>query len=162
VTPVGGLFPVVDQHQEIAMTVRTFALALGILYLALGLLGFVPSLLTPLAQSASPLGVTAFEGYLFALFAVNFFVNLMHMATGAWGIAASRAAGGARAYAKTIAVIYGILAVMGTMPQLKTLFGLMPLYGKAVWLHAGTAVVAAFFGWVWKRAPLAARKPLLH
>lgn len=138
------------------MTTRTFALVLGIFYLVLGILGFVPSLLTPLSESASPLGITAFEGYLFALFAVNFFVNLVHIATGAWGIAAARGTGGSRAYAKIIAVIYGILAVIGTLPQLNTLFGLMPLHGNAVWLHGGTALVAAFFGWVGHRAPLPA------
>jgi hypothetical protein len=144
------------------MTVRTFALALGILYLALGVLGFAPPLWTPISNTAPPLSITAFHGYLFGLFAVNFFLNLVHMATGAWGIAASRGAGGSRAYAKTVAVIYGLFAVMGLMPELNTLFGLMPLYGNDVWLHAGTALAAAFFGWVWKREPLLARKPLLR
>ena len=142
------------------MTIRTFALALGILYLGLGVLGFAPPLLY--ADPSSQLSITAFHGYLLGLFAVNFFLNLVHMATGAWGIAASRSAGGSRAYAKTMAVIYGLFAVMGLMPQLNTVFGLMPLYGNDVWLHGGSAVVAAFFGWVWKREPMIARKPLLH
>ncbi len=144
------------------MTVRAFALGLGVVYLALGLLGFVPALLTPLSARASPLGITAFEGYLFGLFAVNFFVNLIHMATGAWGIAASRAPGGSRAYVRTVAVIYGILAIMGLMPQLNTVFGLLPLYGVAVWLHAATALVAAFAGWVLIRGPLSAPKAALR
>ena len=144
------------------MTIRTFSLALGILYLGLGLLGFAPPLLSAISDSAPPLGITAFHGYLLGLFAVNFFLNLVHMATGAWGIAASRGAGGSRAYAKTMAVVYGLFAVMGLMPQVNTLFGLMPLYGNDVWLHAGSALAAAFFGWVWKRSPTLHHKPLLH
>jgi hypothetical protein len=27
------------------------------------------------------------------------------------------------------------------------LFGLTPLFSHDVWLHAGTAVIAAYFGW---------------
>ena len=31
--------------------------------------------------------------------------------------------------------------------RLHTLFGLTPLFSHDVWLHAGTAVIAAYFGW---------------
>ena len=44
------------------------------------------------------------------------------------------------------AVFYGILAVMGLIPQLGTTFGMIPLYGHAVWLHALTATAAAYSG----------------
>jgi hypothetical protein len=54
---------------------------------------------------------------------------------------------GARGYAKGLAIIYGILAVMGLIPGLNTLFGLVPLHGHDVWLHAVTAIIAAYFGW---------------
>jgi hypothetical protein len=130
------------------MTVRTFALIAGIAYLAAGILGFVPQLLSPPPANAPEVGITAFYGYLLGLFPVNFMHNLVHLAIGAWGIAASRAAGGARAYAKSLAVIYGILTIMGLIPGLNTLFGLAPLFGHDVWLHAVTAIIAAYFGWV--------------
>jgi hypothetical protein len=45
-----------------------------------------------------------------------------------------------------MAVLYGGLAVMGLIPGLNTLFGLVPLFGHDVWLHAGTAAIAAYFG----------------
>lgn len=131
------------------MTVRSFAFTIGVVYLALAVLGFVPGITSP-AADVPGLSINAFSGYLFGVFAVNFFLNLVHMATGAWGIAASRGAGGSSAYAKTIAVIYGALAITGTIPQLKTVFGLMPLNGGDVTLHAVTAIAAAFFGWVWR------------
>jgi len=134
------------------MTVKTFALIVGIAFLAAGVLGFVPAFVTPAPEQAPTLGVTAFHGYLLGLFPVNFMHNLVHLAVGAWGIAAARATGGARAYAKSLTVIYGGLAVMGLIPALNTVFGLVPIHGHAVWLHGGTALIAAYFGWVVKGA----------
>ncbi|MCC2629869.1 MAG: putative rane protein [Thermomicrobiales bacterium] len=31
--------------------------------------------------------------------------------------------------------------------NLHTMFGLTPLFSHDVWLHAGTAIIAAYFGW---------------
>jgi hypothetical protein len=132
------------------MTPRNFALIIGIAYLAVGILGFVPALLRPAPDSAPHVGITAFHGYLLGLFAVNLLHNAVHLAIGAWGIAASRTAPRARTYAKTLAIFYGALAVMGLVPGLNTLFGLVPIHGHDVWLHAATALAAAYFGWVWK------------
>jgi hypothetical protein len=36
---------------------------------------------------------------------------------------------------------------MGLIPGLNNLFGFIPLHGHDVWLHAGTAAIAAYFGW---------------
>lgn len=130
------------------MTARTFALIVGIAYMAAGALGFVPQLLTPPPPGAPSMGITAFYGYLLGIFPVNFMHNLVHLATGAWGIAASRTMGGARAYSKAVAVIYGILTIMGVIAGLNTMFGLAPIHGHDVWLHAVTALIAAYFGWV--------------
>jgi hypothetical protein len=40
-----------------------------------------------------------------------------------------------------------VLTVFGLIPGLNTLFGLTPLFGHDVWLHALTAIIAAWFGW---------------
>jgi hypothetical protein len=37
--------------------------------------------------------------------------------------------------------------VLGLVPGLNTVFGLVPIHGHDVWLHAGTALAAAYFGW---------------
>jgi hypothetical protein len=50
-------------------------------------------------------------------------------------------------YAQSLAVLYGALGVMGLIPGLNTVFGLVPLHGHDVWLHLGTAAAAAYFGW---------------
>ena len=130
------------------MTARNFALVIGIAFLAAGVLGFIPALVSPAPADAPGVGVTSFYGYLLGLFPINLMHNLVHLAIGAWGIAAARSMTGARTYAKSLAIIYGILAVMGLIPALNTVFGLVPIHGHDVWLHAGTAIIAAYFGWV--------------
>ena len=139
------------------MTTRAFALIIGIVFLAIGALGFIPGLVTPAPEQAPDVRFTAYYGYLLGILPVNYFVNLAHIAMGAWGIAASRAAGGARAYARTIAVISGALAIVGMIPALNTIFGLVPVYGADVWLHGIAAIVAAFFGWIVARRSIFAR-----
>ena len=132
------------------MTVRNFSLIIGIAFLAAGILGFVPALLSPAPASAPALGITGFYGYLLGLFPVNFMHNLVHLAIGAWGIAASRSMTDARMFSRILAVFYGLLAVMGLVPMTNTLFGLAPIHGHDVWLHAATAILAAYFGWMSK------------
>jgi hypothetical protein len=133
------------------VTTRAFALTIGIVFLAIGALGFIPALVTPAPEQAPNIRFTAYYGFLFGLLPVNYFVNLAHLAMGAWGVSASRGEGGSRAYAKTIAVISGALAIVGMVPALNTVFGLIPIYGKDVWLHGIIAIAAAFFAWVMPR-----------
>jgi hypothetical protein len=127
------------------MTTRYFALIAGIIYLLVGLMGFIPALLTA-PVGAPDLVVDSFYGYLLGLFPVNILHNLVHLAIGIWGIAAYRNLGGSINFARGLAILYGILAVMGLIPGLNTMFGLTPLFSHDVWLHALTAVVAAYFG----------------
>ena len=82
------------------------------------------------------------------LFPVNVLHNLVHLAFGVWGLLAARSIGGAYAYAKGVALIYAALTIMGLIPATDTTFGLVPIYGNDIWLHALLAVVAAYFGFV--------------
>ena len=82
------------------------------------------------------------------LFPVNALHNVVHIIFGIWGIAAYRSYTGARSYSKAVAIIYAVLAVMGIIPGLNTTFGLIPLYGHDIWLHAVIAIAAAYFGFV--------------
>jgi hypothetical protein len=63
-------------------------------------------------------------------------------------VLAARDLGGSRMYFRAVAVIYAVLTVMGLVAGLRTTFGLIPLYGADVALHAALAVVAAYFGWM--------------
>lgn len=126
------------------MQTRYFALIMGIIFLVVGIAGFIPALVTPAPTEG--MAVDAMHGRLFGLFPVNALHNLVHAAFGIWGIAAYRSFTGARTFAKVTAVVYAILLVMGFIPVLNTTFGLVPLYGHDIWLHALIAIAAAYFG----------------
>ena len=129
------------------MTIRNFALIAGIAYLVVGVAGFVPALLSPPPPGAPPVRLDRMYGYLFGLFPVNVAHSLVHLLLGGWGVIAARRFDAARAYARSLAVIYGVLTIVGLVPGLNTVFGLIPIHGHDVWLHALTAAVAAYFGW---------------
>lgn len=129
------------------MKTRTFALVLGLVFLAVGILGFVPRLVVmPVEQPA--LQVEMAHGMLFGLFPVNAVHNLVHLAFGIWGVVVWRDFAASRVYARSVTVIYAALAVLGLIPAANTLFGLVPLYGHDIWLHAVIAVASAYFGFV--------------
>ncbi len=127
--------------------IRKFALIFGILYVAAGVMGFVPGLVQP-APDAPPVAAHAFHGRLLGLFPINILHNIVHLLIGAWGILGSRSLSGAILFARGIAIFYGLLAILGLFPATYTLFGLVPIYDHDVWLHAGSALVAAYFGWL--------------
>ena len=139
------------------MTARSFALAAGLAYMLVGALGFLPGITQPPAAGSPDLVVDSGYGYLLGLFPINLLHNLVHLAVGIAGLAAYRSRGGARAFARGLAVFYGLLAVMGLIPGLNTTLGLIPIFGHDIWLHALTAVAAAYFGWA---APVDAREPV--
>jgi hypothetical protein len=130
------------------MNARNFALAAGVIYIIVGILGFIPGLVRMPSVNAPEVEVTANYGYLLGLFPVNILHTLFHLAIGVWGVIAARRPHAARRYAQSIAIIYGALTVLGLISafDLNTLFGLLPLHGHDVWLHGLTAIAAAYFG----------------
>jgi hypothetical protein len=130
------------------MSTRTFALVFGIVFLLIGIAGFVPGLVQPVHEGHPPLSVDSGYGQVFGLFPVNVLHNIVHLLFGIWGILAYKSLAGARTYARGVAIIYAVLTVAGLVPGLSTMFGLVPLYGNDIWLHALLAAVAAYFGWV--------------
>lgn len=128
------------------MSSRYFALICGLLFLFVGLLGYVPGAVVGPPDAAPDLTVEEGYGYLLGLFPVNILHNLVHLAIGVWGLAAYRTLLSAWNFARGLAIFYGVLAVMGLIPVLNTTFGLIPIFGHDVWLHALTAVAASYFG----------------
>jgi hypothetical protein len=129
------------------MNARTFALIYGIVFLAVGILGFgiVPGVLAD--QTGSGLQVS---GMLLGKFHVNGLHNIIHILFGLWGLAASRSLGGAVGYFKVVTVIYLLLAILGLIAATATGFGYVMLGGYNVYLHAALGIVAAYFGFVKK------------
>jgi hypothetical protein len=127
------------------MSKQRFATILGLLFLLAGILGFVPALIWP-AQGGA-LAMDSPHGLLLGIFPVNPAHNGAHLLFGLWGLAAARSAGAAMLYARAVAILYALLTLIGMIPGLDDLFGLMPLYGNDIWLHLGIAATAAYFGW---------------
>jgi hypothetical protein len=141
------------------MNVRTFALIYGIVFAAVGVAGFIPGLVTPHDAVEHELAVEQGAGDLLGLFPVNVLHNLVHILFGVWGLAVYRNTGAAVTYARSVAIVYALFTVMGLIPALSTTFGLVPLYGNDVWLHALLAAIAAYFGFVWHGDPGTASGP---
>ena len=132
------------------MAVRYFALIYGIVFLVVGIAGFIPGLVTPFAAEHPELALNAGAGQLLGLFPVNVLHSIVHVLFGIWGLVAWRSVPGSIKYARGVAIIYAVLFVMGLIPLLHTTFGLIPLYGHNIWLHAALALVAAYFGFAAK------------
>ncbi len=136
------------------MTIQKFTKIAGILFVAIGVLGFVPglTLFHPAGDlSADP--AHSHHGMLFGLFPINVLHNLIHIGFGIWALSAAKDAGKSRTFCRANAVIYAMLAVMGLVPGLNTLFGLVPLYGNDVWLHGLIALSTGYFGFVYHKGP---------
>jgi len=127
------------------MSTRYFALIYGIVFLVIGIAGFIPALKTP-PQPGVDLAVDMGFGRLLGIFPVNVLHNIVHLLFGIWGVAAYRSFSRARLYARAVAVVYAVLAVLGFFPVVNTLFGLVPLYGNDIWLHIVLAAIAVYFG----------------
>lgn len=128
------------------MNARNFAMAMGVIYTIVGVAGFLPPLLQAPEVTSPALNVETLYGRLLGLFPVNIMHTLVHLAIGLWGLYAAKSLGKSVTYAKALAIIYVVLGVMGLIPGLNTMFGLVPLFGHDVWLHLGTAAIAAYFG----------------
>ncbi|HEY8518980.1 MAG TPA: DUF4383 domain-containing protein [Gammaproteobacteria bacterium] len=139
--------------------IRHFALVYGIVFLVVGIAGFIPAFVTPLDPGDPPLEVTAGAGRLFGVFPVNYLHNIVHIAFGVWGLAVYRNSSAAVMYARSVAIVYVVLTVFGLLPALNTLFGLVPLHSHDIWLHLLLAAVAAYFGFVAPRHEAPAGTP---
>ena len=118
---------------------QRFAQVFGIIYVLVGIAGFIPPLLV-----GSLTGVMGpFAGLLLALFAVNWFHSLAHLAIGAVGLAVYRSNSASQTYALALGVAYAGLFLLGILSgSVATLGGLLPLNGLDDLLHIATSLVA--------------------
>lgn len=138
------------------MPISTLATVFGVFFLLAGVAGFFPA---PPPPNAPPLVFNHGHGLALGLLPINTLHNAVHLVFGILGLLAARGMVlGARGYFQLVAVIYGVLTVLGLIPATQTTFGLVPIYGNDVWLHAVIAAAAAFIGFVMPaRVPAAVR-----
>lgn len=132
------------QTSSDTMQIRYCALALGVLFLLIGLAGFVPGFVS----TAPDESLVYSYGNLFGLFPTNHFHNAIHVLIGVWGIAAFTSLSGSIVYNRIFAVLYILIGVMGLIPYANTMFGTMPVFGNNVWLNLLTAGLAFNYGFL--------------
>ncbi len=130
------------------MQARFWVLLFGLVYLIAGIIGFIPALYTAMPGNAPHLSETAASGLLFGLFPVNAVGDAFHIVIGLLAIGMGASLDAARLYSRFLALLFAILTVIGFVPQADVLFGLAPLWGNDTWLHAATALISSYFGFV--------------
>jgi hypothetical protein len=129
------------------MQSRTAARVLGIIYVIVGIIGFIPGISQPAPPDAPHLALAQGYAYVLGLFAVNWLHDLVHIAIGLWGLVAAGSLAASRTFFRTLAVVFAVLFLIGVIPSLNTVFGIVPLFGWDAWLHLLTAIVGVYFGW---------------
>ncbi|NHC33767.1 DUF4383 domain-containing protein [Scytonema millei] len=127
-----------------------FALITGIIFLLVGVMGFIPGFVQAPTGTADAVGLAFTSGYgdLLGLFPINVLHNIVHLLVGILGIVASVSLGSSRLYSGGLAIFYGLLTIMGLIPATQATLGLIPIFGNNVWLHAVTAAIATYFGFI--------------
>ena len=116
---------------------KTMAVLFGVVFLVVGILGFVPS-------------VTKDE-MLLGIFHVNTAHNCVHLLSGVVAlICGMMGVGAARAYFKIFGLVYGAVAVLGFLnPGEHTmLLGLISNNTADTWLHVAIAAVSLIIGFM--------------
>ncbi|MGH6924315.1 MAG: DUF4383 domain-containing protein [Propylenella sp.] len=111
------------------MNTRTAGLVIGIVFILVGILGFIPN------PIVSPTG----------LFVVNTAHNLVHLISGAVVLAGVYSFGAGLGL-KIIGVVYAIVAILGLVMGGEMLLGMIAMNMADHWLHVVLAVVILLAG----------------
>jgi len=117
--------------------VQRVAQLFGVVFLLVGVLGFVTTGMNMEASMES-------APKLLGLFPVNALHNIVHLLFGVWGLMAARSLAGAVQFAKIGGGVYVVLAILGFIAP--TTFGLIPIGGNDIWLHAVIGIVLLYVG----------------
>jgi Domain of unknown function (DUF4383) len=141
---------------------RTCALAIGLIFVVLGIAGFIPGLVSlpanavsagaPLTGEDMPLtagtdyvaGFVRGFGYLFGIFPTNTLHNTLHVVLGCFGLYSAMGDRGSYNYNRFCAVFLPIVALLGLLPATNSLFGIMPIYGNNIWISVVAGAIALY------------------
>jgi hypothetical protein len=145
----------VDTGRHIPKTgIQKGALAFGIAFVLIGVLGFFPFLSTNTSILGDNTAGTDgnMEGmghsYLLGLFMVNTVHNLIHIASGAAALAVYNKLRGSRLYFQVLSVVYGLVTIVGLITG--SFFGLMDINTADNLLHIVITAGAIYFGFIRK------------
>ncbi|MFC6023545.1 DUF4383 domain-containing protein [Plantactinospora solaniradicis] len=118
--------------------VSTAAVAVAVLFLALGVLGFIPDITSrydDLRLAGQHSGAR-----LFGVFEVSVLHNLVHLVSGVGGLALARTATGARTFLIGGGAIYLVLWVYGLAIEQDSAANFLPVNDADNWLHLGLGI----------------------
>lgn len=123
---------------QVGRPLRLAALVVGIAFLAVGVLGFVPGVTADFDQ-------LRFAGYkstarLLGLFEVSVLHNVVHLAFGVAGLAAARRNGSAQLYLILGGLLYALVWLYGLVIDEQSAANVLPVNTADNWLHLGLAV----------------------
>jgi len=112
---------------------KTIAILFGIVLMAIGVLGFVPS--------ANP------DGLLFGRFEVNLAHNVVHLLTGIIALLAGLSSTTASVwFFRLFGLVYALVAIHGFVYGDKPVLGVMANNAADTWLHTAIALVSLLLG----------------
>jgi Domain of unknown function (DUF4383) len=134
---------------------QTAAMAVGGVFLAVGILGFIPGITTD--YDTMTFASDDSDAELLGIFQVNVLHNLVHLLFGVVGIAASRAFDTSRLFLIGGGVIYAVLWIYGLIIDFDSGANFVALNTPDNWLHFALAVGMIGLGVVLGRGPGAER-----
>src|SRR5215203_4982653 len=114
-------------------TMQTVALVMGVVFLLVGILGFIPGITTQY-DTMSMAGHES-RGMLLGVFQVSYLHNMVHVVFGVVGVLASRA------YLLFGGIIYLVLWIYGLVAGGATSANFVPVNNADNWLHLALAIV---------------------
>ncbi|MCX2968373.1 DUF4383 domain-containing protein [Streptomyces sp. TRM70308] len=118
--------------------VRKAATVLGIVFLLVGVAGFIPGITTD--YDTMRFAGHESEAQLLGVFKVSVLHNIVHLAFGVLGLAMARSVKTARAYLIGGGIVYLVLWIYGLVIDKSSAANFVPLNTADDWLHFGLGV----------------------
>ena len=126
------------RHRFAETPVQKASLVVGVVFLVVGLAGFVPGLTTDVGQLH---GAGHGSGaMLLGLFQVSVLHNIVHLLFGVLGVALARAVRRARLYLIVGGIVYAVLWIYGLVVDKESQANFVPLNTADDWLHFVLAI----------------------
>jgi hypothetical protein len=132
--------------------IQTAAMAVGAVFLVVGIAGFIPGITTNLYDGLELAGHDG-DAELLGIFEVSVLHNVVHLAFGLAGLALARTVAGARAYLVGGGAIYLVLWVYGLVIDKDSDANFVPLNSADDWLHLVLGVAMIGLGLALSRGP---------
>lgn len=136
------------------MATRLFALIAGTIYTLFGIVGFIPQCMWRPERARLRMNEIHFHGgQVIGMLDVNWAHNILWILIGIGGVAAASRFAWSKSYAQALFVVATLFTIVGLLPLgIGELWGYLPLFGWNVLIHALTAMLAWYYGFVYPRA----------